>query len=424
MEKTVAPAVEAPVSLAREPLLAPDVWLEPMVQFAKASGLSLSLYNERRERVIGPIPGQGFGAMLRQEGFFAQGEGLAHEADLVQKALDTGAIAEGDFQGMLSLYAFPLIDSTRVVGIVTAGWAFRNFPNPSECARMARRMGLLENIFWLAARETAPIGGDKLNAFLSMLKTWNGAVLSQLLNVRQAQETSRLKDQFLAIASHELRTPLTSILLRTEVMRRAKSPTPEMIAGNLLAIERAAKIQARLVDDLLETSRLLTGKLTLAQDSFNPATLVQDAFETLKPTAESKGISLSLRQSTTKLHYVGDSMRMQQVFWNLVGNAIKFTEALGKIEIRSEEKDGQFIFRVTDTGRGLSKPELKALFEPFYQAPSGRSGSNSGLGLGLSIARAIVDLHGGRVAAASEGILHGSTFTVHLPAAEAMAQLA
>ncbi|RYE51337.1 MAG: HAMP domain-containing histidine kinase, partial [Hyphomicrobiales bacterium] len=238
----------------------------------------------------------------------------------------------------------------------------------------------------------------------------------------QAQETSRLKDQFLAIASHELRTPLTSILLRTEVMRRAKSPTPEMVAGNLLAIERAAKIQARLVDDLLETSRLLTGKLTLAQDSFNPASLVQDAFDTLLPAAEAKGIKLTLRQSTTKLHYVGDSMRMQQVFWNLVGNAIKFTEALGKIEIRSEEKDGQFIFRVKDSGRGLSSAEIKALFEPFYQAPSGRSGSNSGLGLGLSIARAIVDLHGGKVAASSKGILHGSTFTVHLPAAEAMAQ--
>jgi signal transduction histidine kinase len=367
------------------------------------------------------VAGQSFSAMLKREGFFEAGPGGDLEATLVEEALHSGQLATREFHDALPVFAFPLLESERVIGVVVAGWAFRNFPNPVECARMANAAGLPENLFWLAARENAPVGGEKLMAFLSLLQTWNSAIISQLVSLKEAQEVSRLKDQFLATASHELRTPLTSILIRVQALKRHDQTLSDKTRATLDAAERAARIQARLVDDLLETSRLMTGKLSLARDDFSPASLVQEAFETCLAAAEAKNISLTIAHGGASARYYGDSMRMRQVFWNLVNNAVKFTPEGGTVKIRTREVLGNLVFEVGDSGKGLSPDEIRHLFQPFYQALATKHGANAGLGLGLSIAKAIVELHAGSISAASGGAGMGATFTVTFPAAVELA---
>jgi signal transduction histidine kinase len=397
------------------------VWQEPLSQFAKASGLTVTLYGPDRRPLIAHLPGQTFSLMLKKEGFFERAGG-EHEAGLVAQAFATGAECSRDYSGTLPVFAFPLIEGSHVIGAVVAGWAFRAFPNPVDCARLARIANLPENQLWLSARENAPVGGEKLEAFLSLLRTWNASIISQLTSVKEAQEVSRLKDQFLATASHELRTPLTSILIRVQALKRHDGTLTEKARGSLEAVERAARIQSRLVDDLLETSRLMTGKLNLVREEFSPAILAQEAYETCLSAAECKGVRLSVRHFGALSRYVGDPMRMQQVFWNLVNNAIKFTPEGGEVKIRTKEDLGSFVFEVSDSGKGLSQEEMKHLFQPFYQAMAVKHGANAGLGLGLSIAKTIVDLHLGSIVVRSPGYGHGSTFVVTFPSAQETAR--
>lgn len=401
-------------------LIEANLWHDPLSQFAKASGLTVSLYGPDQRPVLQHLCGQSFTHLLDRAGFFEGGPGEEFERELVSRAFATGQQTEGKFREILPVFAFPLKESDSVLGVVVAGWAFQSFPNPVECARLALALNIPENSLWLAARENAPVGGEKLTAFLSLLKTWNVAIISQLISVKEANEVNRLKDQFLAIASHELRTPLTSILLRTEVLRRQDS-LPEKARQSIQSIERSAVIQSRLVDDLLETSRLLTGKLKLDQHDFDPGELALEAYETCLPSAELKKVALRFNSAQPRRRYVGDGTRIQQVFWNLVNNAIKFTPAGGSVEIRTSEEAGGFVFEVRDTGKGLSPEEVKLLFQPFYQASANKHVMNAGLGLGLSIAKAIMEMHSGSIAVSSGGHGLGCVFHVVLPAAESAA---
>ena len=402
-------------------LIEASLWREPLSQFAKASGFTLSLYGPDQRPVVEHLCGQSFAQLLKGVDFFSAGPGLDFERELVAAAFSTGQQVESKFRDILPVFAFPLKESESVLGVVVAGWAFQSFPDPVACARLAKFVGIAENSLWLAARENAPVGGEKQAAFLSLLKTWNSAIISQLISVKEATEVNRLKDQFLAIASHELRTPLTSILLRTQVLRRQDS-LPDKTRHSIESIERSAIIQSRLVDDLLETSRLLTGKLQLAQDEFDPSELALEAFDTCLPAAEAKGIKLRLENSARSARYVGDGTRIQQVFWNLVNNAVKFTPEGGAVTIRAGEEAGAFFFEVKDTGKGLSSDELRQLFQPFYQASANKHVMNAGLGLGLSIAKAIMEMHSGSISVSSPGHDRGCTFSVAFPAVESAAQ--
>jgi signal transduction histidine kinase len=229
----------------------------------------------------------------------------------------------------------------------------------------------------------------------------------------RAEEANRLKDMFLATLSHELRTPLNAILGWTRILR-TRALQPENYSQALEAIERNAFSQARLVDELLDVSRITSGKLRLQLRPLDLVAAVKGAIEAVRPTAEAKGISVDL-QSTGETIIDGDSDRLKQVVWNLLSNAVKFSPRGKRVEVTIESDDQAARVRVVDYGDGIEPEFLDQIFERFHQIDMSPTRSESGLGLGLAIARELVELHKGTVEAQSEGKGKGSTFVVTLP---------
>jgi len=231
---------------------------------------------------------------------------------------------------------------------------------------------------------------------------------------REAQETSRLKDEFLATVSHELRTPLTPILAWVSQLRRRRLD-PARTARALEAIERSARAQARLVDDLLEVSRIIGGKLRLDLRPMRLASAIEAAIEAMRPAAAAKNIRVVTSLDPRIELIWGDPERLQQVVWNLVSNAIKFTPEGGRVDVRLECVDSHLELTVRDTGRGIAPEFLPYLFERFRQADPSSTRALGGLGLGLAIVRHLVELHGGTVEAESAGEGMGTTLRVRMP---------
>ena len=229
----------------------------------------------------------------------------------------------------------------------------------------------------------------------------------------EAEEINRTKDTFLATVSHELRTPLTAILGWSRVLRAEKPDTSKYIHG-LETIERNARAQEQLIDELLDVIRMKTGKLQLHVDPVELSSVIDSVIDSLQPLADSKHIRLQ-RITTSKTAYVlGDQTRLQQVVWNLLSNAIKFTPQGGSVSVQLERLDSNLEVKVTDTGEGIGPDFLPYVFEP-YRQPDGSTRGQKGLGLGLAIVRQLVELHRGTVRAESSGKGQGSCLTVSLP---------
>jgi PAS domain S-box-containing protein len=233
---------------------------------------------------------------------------------------------------------------------------------------------------------------------------------------REALGADRRKDEFLAVVSHELRTPLTSILGWAGMLKTGKLNAPTTLRA-LDSIERNAKAQSRLIDDLLDISRIITGKVRLDARPVNVGGLLEGAVDSVRVAANAKSIELVATLDARVVSVPGDPDRLQQVLWNLVSNAIKFTPAGGRVEVRLELAAGEALISVSDSGCGIPLEFLPYVFDRFRQAESPTTRSHGGLGLGLSIVRHLVELHGGTVSAHSEGAGQGSRFAVRLPLA-------
>lgn len=232
---------------------------------------------------------------------------------------------------------------------------------------------------------------------------------------QDAREASRLKDDFLAIVSHELRTPLMPILGWSQLLRDGGQDAKTVTSG-LETIERNARAQARLVDDLLDVSRIISGKLRLETRLMPLAPTVEDAVEALRPAARAKSIRLEFDLDEAP-RVVGDATRLLQVVWNLVSNAIKFTPPGGRVDVELHATEERALLHVRDTGEGIPADFLPFVFERFRQAEAAATRKHGGLGLGLSIVRHVVELHGGTVSASSTGRGEGAEFIVSLPIA-------
>ena len=230
----------------------------------------------------------------------------------------------------------------------------------------------------------------------------------------RAEEAGRLKDEFLATVSHELRTPLNAILGWAHVLRRTGLTDPRERHA-VEVIERNALAQAHVIDDLLDVSRIITGKLRLDVHPLMPSTVVEAAIESLKPMAEAKGVQLDSVLDSRAGPISGDPARLQQVVWNLLSNGIKFTPKGGRVEVRLERVDSSVEITVADNGEGITPEFLPHVFDRFRQFDSSIVRRTSGLGLGLAIVRHLVELHAGFVMAESAGKGQGSNFTVRLP---------
>jgi PAS domain S-box-containing protein len=230
----------------------------------------------------------------------------------------------------------------------------------------------------------------------------------------EAERSSRMKDEFLATLGHELRTPLNAILGWSEVLRRTGSANAKLADG-LRVIERNARAQAQIIEDLLDMSSIISGKVRLEMRKVDLASVIEASLNAVRPAAETKGIELKVAFDTSTGPVRGDSNRLQQVFWNLLTNAVKFTPKAGCVSVTLGSEGSQLKVSVADDGEGIDRAFLPYVFERFRQADASTSRRHGGLGLGLSIVKQLVELHGGSITAFSPGKEKGSTFTVKLP---------
>lgn len=229
-----------------------------------------------------------------------------------------------------------------------------------------------------------------------------------------AEEASRLKDEFLTTVSHELRTPLNSILGWVTLIRKGECSAEET-AQALQTIERNARAQAQIVSDILDVSRIITGRLRIDFSVVELASVLHTAVESMLPTAAAKGVKLALHLNAVDALINGDANRLQQIIWNLLANAIKFTPAGGSVTVELAQRAAHYEIQVRDQGVGISQDFLPYVFDRFRQADSSSSRRYGGLGLGLSVVRHLVELQGGTVSVTSDGLGQGATFTILLP---------
>jgi signal transduction histidine kinase len=230
----------------------------------------------------------------------------------------------------------------------------------------------------------------------------------------EAAQANRLKDEFLALVSHELRTPLNAMLGWTSLLKEGAEDEKELREG-LETIDRNARAQARLVDDLLDVSRIIAGKVRLEITEVNLRAVTASVIDALRPAAEARGVKVQLHATSEPADVLGDADRLQQVVWNLLSNAIKFTPRGGRVSLALEHFDSRVVLAVADTGPGIAAEFLPHIFKRFSQGDPSTTRGHGGLGLGLAITRHLVELHGGRISAESAGEGQGATFRVEIP---------
>jgi signal transduction histidine kinase len=228
------------------------------------------------------------------------------------------------------------------------------------------------------------------------------------------REANRLKDEFLAAVSHELRTPLNAMMGWAQVL--GTNPPEETVRKAVTSIVRNARAQTRVVEDLIDISRIVTGKMRLSPEPSDLCGILTQAIETIQPSADLKRVQLVRRLPEGECLVMGDRDRLQQVFWNLLSNAIKFSPEGATVTIEGVKQDGRYAVSVADQGRGIDASFLPHVFERFRQADGSMTREVGGLGLGLAIVKELTELHGGTATASSEGLGRGATFTVTLPA--------
>lgn len=292
-------------------------------------------------------------------------------------------------------------------------------PQSSLAAPMAVMRGIIGTIevqtYQKAAYSPEHVTAMRMGANLTAVAIENVRLLERESNARaNAEESNRLKDEFLATVSHELRTPLTAILGWSRMLESG-TLTTDMADRAIETISRNARSQAQIIDDILDVSRIITGKLYLELHPVEIAPVLEAAINVVRPTAEAKGIQIEVDFEPEPAAVPGDTNRLQQVFWNLLSNAVKFTPAGGKVSVRLRHINSEIEIVVTDTGQGISQDFLPYVFDRFRQADSTSTRQHGGLGLGLAIARHLVEIHGGSISASSAGNGRGAMFTVKLP---------
>lgn len=316
------------------------------------------------------------------------------DADSLDIARDTGELEIIRQLGVVSWAGVPLTVQGRTFGAITVASTdpARRF-DPADLA-------LLEE---LARRASVAVDNARL---FDMAQTERA----------RAEEANRAKDLFLSTLSHELRTPLTAILGWTRMLRTGALPEDKRVKG-LETIERNARAQVALIEDILDLSRIITGKLRLDLQPVELATVVEAAAETVRPAADARGVRLQLALDPDAGTIYGDPGRLQQVVWNLLTNAVKFTPKGGRVSVWLRRESSHVEVTVADTGQGIDAALLPYVFDRFRQGDASTTRTHGGLGLGLAIVKHLMELHGGTIEAASAGEGRGATFTARVPIA-------
>ncbi|MES2260073.1 MAG: ATP-binding protein [Pseudomonadota bacterium] len=344
-----------------------------------------------------------------------RGEGTLRSDDLLKdprygRNLPYNGVPQGH-PSVRSYLAVPVVSRSGDV----IGSLFFGHPEPAMFNERTERI-----VGGIAAQAAVAIDNARLYEAAQQAAEERKVLLDSERSARaEAERTSQMKDEFLATLSHELRTPLTAILGWAQVLRRGSRDEADLHRG-LQTIERNARAQAQLIEDLLDMSRITSGKVLLDMQIVSPLTVIDAAIETVRPAADAKNIAIE-RDFDAIGVVAADPSRLQQVIWNLLTNAIKFTPRDGAVRVAVTESADQITLTVTDTGIGIRPEFLAHVFERFRQADSTTTRRHGGLGLGLSIVKHLVEQHGGTVGVHSGGEGHGASFTVNLPLASGQA---
>jgi len=342
-------------------------------------------------------------------------DGLVRSADLGRDAGRGPALQFGLPAGhppVRSYLAVPVVARSGEL----LGTMFFGHPEPGVFTERSERI-----VSGIAAQAAIAVDNIRLYEASSRAAEERKVLLENEREARaEAERTSQMKDEFLATLSHELRTPLSAILGWSQVLRRGSRDGADLQRG-LSTIERNARAQAQLIEDLLDMSRITSGKVLLDMQVLAPGSFIDAAIETVRPAADAKGIRIEKRYASDAIAplVAGDPGRLQQVIWNLLSNAIKFTPREGQVTIDVGQRDEQVAITIRDNGAGIGPEFITHVFERFRQADASMTRTHGGLGLGLSIVKHLVEQHGGTVRAESAGVGQGSSFTIELPAAKA-----
>lgn len=392
-----------------------DDWRTPLRQFAEATGLVTSAYDIHGARRVGPFTGSPMTALLARSTLWAEdGPGTAHERALVEATRADGKPASGHFCEGLRVCTQPLLLRGEVYGVLVFGWRFADFSSPLACESIARQIGLPSHLLWNEVRLDPPVSAQRMSTYAALLATLAGTLDKHREAIDDLMRVNRTRELFLATVSHEMRTPLSALSMRIELLLRTLPDLPPEAVSGLQAMRVHVRQEAGMVEDLIDAARTLTGHMSIARSPVVLGQVLRDAMSTVETQAQAKHIALRVTPADhgDQVHLEADGRRLQQVFWNLLFNAVKFTPDGGSIHIAIRRLDRMVEIDIADSGQGIEADDLPHVFGPFNLQQQGNA---SGLGLGLYIARRIVDLHEGTLSVSSHGRGQGATFTVRLP---------
>lgn len=404
-------AIDVPYNIA--------AWQQALAKFGAVTRLTVTVYTDDGHVVLAGTPSTPLFALFEEYGYVPDILGECARKCLEQGEARPAVIAAPSYG--LAVVGTSLVLENRIIGAAVAGYALVDFVRPAAIEGLARASGIPFKQLWAVALQQQPLSPAKLVMQGELLQVLGDTILKENYRTRQFEETAaRLgremsaKDEFLAVLSHELRTPLTPLLTWLSMLKRGHL-TPAKREQALESIERNALLQVRLIDDLLDLNRVIREKVSLDLRTSELMRIVRHAIDTVAEGASRKDIGIEVTGDPGSMPVQVDEGRLQQVFGNVLSNAVKFTPAGGQVSVDVQCAAGEATVRISDNGVGIAPEFLPHVFDMFRQQEEGTRRTHSGLGIGLALVKRLIEMQGGRVEIASAGEGRGTRVVVGLP---------